>query len=99
MDSEMYVPELPFPPMTFLLLLRLQSSGPFPLVYSPDRSLRLIPAGCEVSPCQSNNLVDLFWRVYKVPGGQKWRRVWINAFHLGISQEGEVNDRNARVGI
>ena len=85
--------------MTFLLLLRLQSLGSFPLVYSPDRSPRLVPAGCEISPCQSDNLVDLFWRVYEVPGGEKWRRVWINAFHLAIWQEGEVNNRNASVGI
>ena len=99
MDSEIYVPELPFPPMAFLLLLRLQSFSPFPLVYSPDRSPRLVPAGCEVSSCQSDNLVDLFWRVYKIPGGEKRRRVWINAFHLWILQEGKVNDRNASVRI
>lgn len=95
----MDLPELPFPPMTFLLLLRLQSFSPFPLVYSPDGSPRLVPAGCEVSSCQSDNLVDLFWRVYKVPGGKKWRRIWINAFHFGITQEGKVNNRNASVGI
>lgn len=99
MGPDMYVPELPVPLMSLLLFLRLQSYSPFPFVYSPDRSPRLIPAGCEVSSCQSDNLVDLLRRVYEIPGGKEWRRVGINAFHLGISQEGKVNNRNASVGI
>ena len=99
MGSDMYIPELPFPPMSLLLFLRLQSLSPFPFVYSPDRSPRLVPAGCEVSSCQSDNLVDLLRGVYEVPGGEEWRRVGINTFHLGISQEGKVNNRNSSVGI
>lgn len=80
----MYIPEVPFPLIDPLLLLLLQPFGPFPLIYSPNRPLRLVPAGFKISSCQSDNLVDLLWRVNEVPCGKERRRVWIDAFHFGI---------------
>lgn len=84
-SSETDVPKVPFPPIDSPLLLRFQSFSPFPLIYSPDRPLRLVSPGCEISSGESDNLINLLWRVDKVPGGKERRRVWINAIHVGIS--------------
>ena len=77
--------EVPFPSIDPSLFLRLQSFSPFSLIYSPDYPLCLVPASFEVSSCEGDNFIDLFWRVDEVPSREKRRRAWINAFHVRVS--------------